>query len=266
MSTEKKARPSAVQVLILVLFISYMLIPIIATYVFSVATRWDRTILPEGYSLKGYQIAAQNPYFFKTLQNSLVVSLLVVVPTVYWVHARVYAAKPLLDLLMILPFGIPGVVLALALVQVFNFQPIARSPFLLIAATVVFTMPFMYRSVSNNLAAIDITTLTEAAQSLGANTFNVLLRVIIPNIFTGILSGSLLVFATVFAEFTLARLIVGAGFKTFPMLLVEYTRIDGTIAAGLSVISFTIAWIVSLLILWVSSKSLDKSHEHLSAR
>lgn len=273
MSTEKKARPSAVQVLILVLFISYMLIPIIATYVFSVATRWDRTILPEGYSLKGYQIAAQNPYFFKTLQNSLVlslasvvVSLLVVVPTVYWVHARVYSAKPLLDLLMILPFGIPGVVLALALVQVFNFQPIARSPFLLIAATVVFTMPFMYRSVSNNLAAIDITTLTEAAQSLGANTFNVLLRVIIPNIFTGILSGSLLVFATVFAEFTLARLIVGAGFKTFPMLLVEYTRIDGTIAAGLSVISFTIAWIVSLLILWVSSKSLDKSHEHLSAR
>ena len=127
-------------------------------------------------------------------------------------------------------------------------------------------MPFMYRSVSNNLAAIDITTLTEAAQSLGANTFNVLWRVIIPNIFTGILSGSLLVFATVFAEFTLARLIVGAGFKTFPMLLVEYTRKDGTIAAGLSVISFTIAWIVSLLILWVSSKSINKSHEHVSAR
>jgi len=124
----------------------------------------------------------------------------------------------------------------------------------------------MYRSVSNNLEAVDIPTLTEAAQSLGANLFNILTRVIIPNIFPGILSGSLLVFATVFAEFTLPRLIVGAGFKTFPMLLVEYTRKDGTIAAGLSVISFTIAWIVSMLILWVSNKGIKSSRDVINAR
>ena len=269
----KKSKPSSGQIFIVGIFIFYMILPIIATYIFSIATRWDRTILPEGYSLEGYMEATTNPYFFITLKNSLVlsvasvlVSLFVVVPTVYWVHVKLHSAKPLLDLLMILPFGIPGVVLALALVQVYNFQPISRSPLLLTAATVVFTMPFMYRSVSNNLAAVDIPTLTEAAQSLGANTFNVLWRVIIPNIFPGILSGSLLVFATVFAEFTLARLIVGAGFKTFPMLLVEYTRKDGTIAAGMSVISFTIAWIVSLLILWASGKGIKVSRESIGAR
>ena len=223
-----------------------MIVPIIATYIFSVATRWDRTILPEGYTLDGYREVMKNASFYITLQHSLIlsvgsvlVSLIMVVPTAYWVHTKLPSAKPLLDLLMILPFGIPGVVLALALVQVYNFPPINRSPFLLTAATVVFTMPFMYRSVSNNLEAVDIPTLTEAAQSLGANITNVLMRVIIPSIFPGILSGSLLVFATVFAEFTLARLIVGAGFKTFPMLLVEYTRKDGTIAAGLSAVSYT---------------------------
>ena len=273
MKTTKKERPSTGQIIIVLLFVIYMVFPIIATYIFSIATRWDRTILPEGYTFDAYREAIKNPYFFITLKNSLVlsvasvlVSLLVVVPTVYWVHMRLPGAKPLMDLLMILPFGIPGVVLALALVQVYNFPPLSRSPILLTAATVVFTMPFMYRSVSNNLEAVDIPTLTEAAQSLGANIFDILTRVIIPNIFPGILSGSLLVFATVFAEFTLARLIVGAGFKTFPMLLVEYTRKDGTIAAGLSVISFTIAWIVSMLILWVSGKGIKSTKDVVKAR
>lgn len=268
-----KQRPSLSQILIVLLFVLYMVIPIVATYLFSIATRWDRTVLPEGYTLEGYITAAKNLYFFSTLRNSLIlslasvlVSLVVVVPTVYWVHIRLPGAKPLLDLLMILPFGIPGVVLALALVQVYSFPPIGRSAILLIAAEVVFTMPFMYRAVSNSLIAVDIPTLTEAAQSLGADIKNVLLRIIVPNIFPGILSGSLLVFATVFAEFTLARLIVGAGFKTFPMLLVEYTRKDGTIAAGMSVISFTIAWIVSMLLLWVGGKGIKSTQDIVKAR
>jgi len=268
-----KQKPSVSQVLIVVFFILYMVIPIIATYMFSIARRWDRTILPEGYTLEGYITAAQNPYFFTTLRNSLIlsistvfVSLTIVVPTVYWVHVRLQSARPLLDLFMILPFGIPGVVLALALVQVYNFAPLNRSAMLLIGAEVVFTMPFMYRSVSNSLTGVDIPTLTEAAQSLGAGIKSVLLEVIVPNIFPGILSGSLLVFATVFAEFTLARLIVGAGFKTFPMLLVEYTRIDGTIAAALSVISFTVAWIVSMLLLWVGGKGVRSTQDIVKAK
>jgi putative spermidine/putrescine transport system permease protein len=268
-----KNKPSLSQVLIVLFFVLFMIIPIVATYLFSISTRWDRTILPEGYTLKGYITAANNPYFFITLRNSLVlsiatvlVSLIIVVPTVYWVNIRLQGAKSLLDLLMILPFGIPGVVLALALVQVFNFAPLNRSALLLICAEVVFTMPFMYRSVSNSLEAVDIPTLTEAAQSLGAGIKNILLEIIVPNIFPGILSGSLLVFATVFAEFTLARLIVGAGFKTFPMLLVEYTRIDGTIAAALSVISFTVAWIASVLILWVGGKGVRSTQDIVKAK
>ena len=158
------------------------------------------------------------------------------------------------------------VVLALALVQIYNFAPIARSPFLLIGAVVVYAMPFMYRPVANAMQAIDANTLTEAGQSLGANVFQVLINIIIPNILPGILSGSLLVFSTVFAEYTLTSLIVGAKFKTFPLLLVEYTRINGNIAAAFSVISFTIAWLASLLILWVGSNGQRAPAETLRVR
>jgi putative spermidine/putrescine transport system permease protein len=70
----------------------------------------------------------------------------------------------------------------------------------------------------------------------------------------------------VFAEYTLTSLIVGAKFKTFPLLLVEYTRINGNIAAAFSVVSFTIAWLVSILILWVGTKGQDGTAETIQAR
>jgi putative spermidine/putrescine transport system permease protein len=273
MVTEKKKRPTGWQGLMVGFFFFYMFLPIVSTYVFSIATRWDRTILPEGFTLQFYGKAFQASYFLSSLKNSFIlslstvlVSLVLIVPTVFWVQIRLKRVKPLLEVLMILPFGIPTVVLALALIQVYTFAPLARSMYLLIGAVVVYSMPFMYRPVSNSLEAIDAGTLTEAGQSLGASTFQILFRVVIPNILPGILSGSLLVFATVFAEYTLTSLIVGARFKTFPLLLVEYTRINGNIAAAFSVISFTIAWLTSLLILWLSRKGTNVSREAIQAR
>jgi putative spermidine/putrescine transport system permease protein len=260
------------QSIFIALFISYMIFPILATYVFSIATRWDRTILPEGYTFEWYSTAFVHPYFISTLKNSFIVAglsvmlgLVLVGPTAYWVHARLPGAKPILDVLTILPFGIPGVVLALALIRVYSFPPIARSPFLLVSACVIFSMPFLYRPISNSLGAVNVKMLTESAQSLGANTWQILRRVIIPNIMPGILSGCLLVFSTVFAEFTLANLITGAKFKTFPILLVEFTRKDGRVASALSVISFTIAWMVSLLIIWAAGKEIKSGEETVRA-
>lgn len=271
--TRKKPRPAFWQIASIAFFVFYMFLPIISTYLFSIATRWDRTILPEGYTIQSYVRAFQANYFLVTLRNSIIlsigavlVSLLIIVPTVYWVHTRLPHARSLLEILMILPFGIPTVVLALALVQVYSLTPFTRSPELLLGAVIVYSMPFMYRPVANALQAIDAHTLTEAGQSLGANTFQILMGIIVPNILPGILSGSLLVFATVFAEFTLTRLIVGASFKTFPLLLVEYTRINGNIAAAFSVISFTIAWFVSILILKVGSKDHGNQTEAMQAR
>ncbi len=70
----------------------------------------------------------------------------------------------------ILPFGIPGVILALALIRFYSTVPlpIINKPAILIAACMVISLPFMYRPVVNALEAIDIRTLTEAGLSLGA--------------------------------------------------------------------------------------------------
>ena len=273
MAAMKKRR--IVPGLVIAGFLFYMLLPILATYAFSIAIRWDRTILPEGLTLDWYKVAFSDKWFMIVFKNSLVLSFstviastLIIVPTAYWVHLRVPKARPLLDFISTLPFAIPGVVLALGLIRLYARPPLmlARTPYMLVAAYVIFTMPFMYRPVVNSLEAVNIRVLTEAAQSLGASWLRTFRQVILPNILPGILSGGLLVFATIFGEFTIATFLVGARYKTFPMQLVYYTRRDGRIASAYSVISFTIAWISSMIILWVAAWGTKRTSGGISNR
>jgi putative spermidine/putrescine transport system permease protein len=251
------------------LFLVYMLVPLAATLLFSFATRWDRSIFPEGMTLNWWQAVMDKRAFGLTLGHSLSISLaamvfsvILVTPTAYWTHLRLPKAKPLVELFTILPFGVPGVVLALALIRCYARLggAIVYSPGMLVAACMVVALPFMYRPVVNALNAADVRTLTEAAHSLGAGWLATMTRVIAPNIMHGIVSGALLVFSTVFVEFTLANLLVGARFKTFPIYLVEFTRFDGRQASALAVISFLFAWATSLAVLWAMGRA-DREHQ-----
>jgi putative spermidine/putrescine transport system permease protein len=248
---------------VLSLFLIFMIVPLLATLIFSVSIRWDRTLWPEGFTLNWWYAVISNPNFILTLKNSFLVSiatmvclLVLVTPTTYWMRLRVPKGKPIVELITSFSFGVPGVILALALIRFYAKipLPIINRPAILVAACMVLSLPFMYRPIVNALDAIDFRVLTEAAQSMGANAWVILSRVIIPNIMPGIISGCLLVFSTVFAEFTLTNLLVGTRFKTFPIYLVEFTRQDGRQASALAVISFVVAWAASLIIIWVTSK------------
>jgi putative spermidine/putrescine transport system permease protein len=261
--------------LVIAFFLTYMLVPLVATVAFSFAVRWDRTILPEGLTIEWWQAVTSRRAFTQTLMHTIIISLstmvvcvLLVTPTAYWAHIRVPRAKPVIDLLTTLPFGIPGVVLALALLRTYaRFGgAVVYSPGMLILACSVIGLPFMYRPVVNALNAVDIRTLTEAAQTLGAGWGTVLVRVIAPNITAGIVSGALLVFSLVFVEFTLANLLVGARYKTFPIYLVEFTRFDGRQASALAVISFIIAWLTSLALIRLARRAGGVREEAIGAR
>ena len=259
---------------VLLLFTLFMILPVIATALFSVATRWDHTIWPEGFTLAWWIKVTSRSAFLRTLLNSIYVALatmavstIVVTPAAYWAHLRMPRAKPWIELVAIVPFGLPGVVLALALIRFYSNVPLPliNTANLLVASYVVLTLPFMYRSIMNALEAIDVRTLSEAAQSLGAAGWRTFLFAIVPNIRSGIINGSLLVFSTVFAEFTLANLLIGTRFKTFPIYLVEFTRFDARQASALAVISFAFAWAVSLAILWFAGRG-GRPSEALVAR
>ena len=268
-------RPSELwRALVLGAFSLFMIVPVIATLIFSVSTRWDRSLWPEGYTFQWWVQVTSRGAFLLTLRNSFIASfatmiclLILVTPTAYWMKLKVPQGKSVVELITSFSFGVPGVVLALALIRFYSKVPlpIVNHPTILIAACMVLSLPFMYRPILNALEAIDFRVLAEAAQSLGANGWAILTEIIVPNIRSGIISGCLLVFSTVFAEYTLTNLLVGTRFKTFPIYLVEYTRQDGRQASALAVVSFVVAWITSLLIIWVSSKT-GRETTHIGGR
>ena len=117
---------------------------------------------------------------------TIVVALLLFVPTVYWVHLRLPHLRPLVQFLCALPFVVPPIVLIVGILYVYNYQWVPGkylgSPYYLIPGYVVLAFPFMFFALDNAFRAIDVHTLTEASQSLGAGWTRTLWRVILPNI------------------------------------------------------------------------------------
>jgi len=116
---------------------------------------------------------------------------------------------------------------------------------LLIAGYTVLSLPYMYRAVDNGLRAMDVATLTEAAQSLGADWWTILWRVILPNLRTALLSGALLTFAIVVGELTIATFLARPAFGPYLALLGNHRAYE---PAALAIVSFLLTWVAMGLI------------------
>ena len=103
----------------------------------------------------------------------------------------------------------------------------------------ILALPYMYRAVDTGLRTIDVATLTEAAQSLGAGWVRILGGIILPNVLSAVLSGAFLTFAIVIGEFTMAALLDRPAFGPFMQLLGANRAYE---PAALAVIAFGITW------------------------
>src|SRR3546814_2650052 len=94
---------------------------------------------------------------------------------------------------MVMPVAIPGLVTALALIVAYGGLSGFRTSWaFILVGHVLFTLPFMVRSVLAVLSAIDLQTLEEGAASLGAGFWTRFFTVVLPNCRTGILAGALM--------------------------------------------------------------------------
>ncbi len=151
-----------------------------------------------------------------------------------------------------MPFVIPAIVLVFGLIRVFSGAPFHLTDtnngtyVLLVAGYTVLAMPYMFRAVDNGLAAIDVRSLTEAAQSLGAGWGTILFKVIIPNLRVSLLSGAFLTLATVMGEFTIASFLVGIqAFGPYMSLIGQNKTYE---SSSLAIISFLLTWTMMGLI------------------
>jgi putative spermidine/putrescine transport system permease protein len=126
---------------------------------------------------------------------------------------------------------------------------------------VIFTMPFMVRSVMAVFATIDIRTLDEGAASLGASPARRFLDVIVPNAVPGILAGALMVVTLSLGEFNLTWMLHTPLTKTLPIGLADsYASMRLEVASAYTLIFFIM--IIPLLIAMQMFADQGQGNEH----
>lgn len=226
----------------------YFFLPLIGTVEFSLRMRRGE------YSLDAYRSVLADPRFQQTLGYSvmmaiatIIVGIIIVVPTAYWVRLRLPRLRPVMEFITLLPLVIPAIVIVFGYLRLFNTSSIlpltgsgSGTNILLMFGYVVLSLPYMYRAVDTGLSTIDVRMLTEAAQSLGASWTRILMQLIMPNVFAAIMSGAFLTFAIVIGEFTMASLLNRPAFGPYMQILGANRAYE---PAALAVISFAITWL-----------------------
>src|SRR5499427_4096151 len=179
---------------------------------------------------------------------TLAVTLIVGVPAAYALHVRGGRLSRLIEEIITLPLAIPGLAIALALLLTYGgFGDFRRSWSFILVGHVVFTLPFMVRSVMAVLGQIDVRTLDESAASLGASPWRRFRDVIVPNAAPGILAGSLMVVTLSLGEFNLTWMLHTPLTKTLPVGLADsYASMRLEVASAYTLVFFVM--IIPLLV------------------
>lgn len=229
---------------VFVIGVLYFFLPLLATFLFSMRSQ----PLFSAYSdtLTRGQFWSTLGYSFLIGIVTIILSITLVMPTAFWVRLRVPRARPFVEFVTLLPFVIPPVVIVFGLLSIYANKPLSLttapygSDVLLVGAYTMLSLPYMYRSIDAGLRSIDINTLTEAAQSMGAGWTRILVQIILPNLRVSIISGAFLTLAIVMGEFTIASYLARPAFGPFIALI---GRNEAYTPAAVSIVSFGLTWL-----------------------
>ncbi|MGD9703589.1 MAG: ABC transporter permease [Acidimicrobiia bacterium] len=170
----------------------------------------------------------------KLTVGTVALTLVLLLPTTLWVHLRLPRARSLVEFLTVLPYVIPPIALVAGILPV---KPHARwflnSPYSLVPFYAVLALPFTFRALDAGIRALDVKTLVDASRSLGAGWGTTLLRALIPNLRTAIISSSFLTAAVVLGEYTISSVLLK---RTLPQFMAEYREREPQGGMGLALV------------------------------
>jgi putative spermidine/putrescine transport system permease protein len=253
----QRPRMSLSAVVWLLLAATYFIVPLFSTLLISLkSTQTGKCCVGANYGFVLHDADFWNTLWlsFRLAIETIIISLALFVPTIYLVHLKLPRLRPVLAFMALIPFIVPPIVMVVGLLRTFKGTPdwFYQKPWGFLAASyVILAFPYMFFSLDAGFRSIDVHTLTEASQSLGARWPTTLFRVILPNIRSAALAASFLTLAIVMGEFTIANL---AAFHTFPIFIQFINESQGFPAGALTLMSFGITWAAMLSLLLVGRK------------
>jgi len=249
----QRARQQKLQVFRAVVFLVaglFFLVPLFAMFEFTTRGR----LLTDPRNLDAWKSIVTYPDLVAAIVASVQLAaitslamLVLLVPTMVWVRLRLRRLNRVIEFICLLPLTIPAIVLVVGLVPMYQWMGINFSDNILTLsfAYVVLVLPYCYRALDAGLSAIDVKTLSEAARSLGASWFTVMVRVIVPNISSAILNASFLSVALVLGEYTIAQNLL---YNNLQVEIAALGRANAGVSIAVSAASLLFAFVLLILL------------------
>ena len=188
---------------------------------------------------------------------SIVVCIVLGVSGGYAMVKYHFFGKNLLEEMILIPLSLPGIAVAVALIETYGI--LRGSWIIILFGHLLYTLPFMMQSVTNTLRSFDFIELESAASGLGANAYQRLRYIILPNLKHAIIVGSLLVFAISLGEFNASFLLNTPFNQTFPAALYDsYTNDSFQVSSAATSIFMVIVIPVLMAIQFMGGREMQE--------
>ena len=236
----------------LALLLVFFYLPIVYTVVFSFNSSKSLTVF-EGFSLRWYERMFESRSMVEAIWYTFIVAIIATaVSVVIGTIASIGLSKSkkiirfLMEQVNNVPVMMPEIVVAIGLLMLFSSFKVEKGFMTMLIAHIMFCTPYVMLSVMPKLRSLD-PNLMEAALDLGATPWQALIKVIVPQIMPGIVSGALIAFTMSIDDFVISYFVTGNGVSNISILVYSMSkRVNPSINAisSIVILIITIALII----------------------
>ena len=241
---------------------AYLVLPLGLTFFYSIFQQWTG-ILPTGLTLRYYGELLRDPGFYMPIMRTLFISTgpvllcsLLTILAMYVIVVHHPKWQKYMQIVCTVPYSLQGVILAISVLALYCGLPLPFSDriAMLVCTYCVLILPYIYRGIQNSLNAINARQLIEAAQLLGCSPLAAYLRVVVPNLISGITVSAMLSVSLLFGDFVVVNIIGGSYYQTAQMYLYKMMFRSGQQTSAMIVILFALTLMISASVLVMQQK------------
>lgn len=199
---------------------------------------------------------------FALATGAAVILMVICLPLAWLMQRNPTRLGRLFDSLLDLPYALPGVVLAIAMILLLIKLPFTQMTlygtiWIIFLAYLARFFSVMFRPVQASLSQLD-PAMNEAAQSVGASLFQRLRDVILPLSAPAAAAGAILVFLTAFNELTVSALLWSSGTETLGVVIFNLDDSGETVMASAVAMSIVLVVMALMGVIQLSARHLPK--------
>ena len=217
----------------------FLMLPLVITLVASFTSSAVYTLPPPDWSFRWYESLSRRSGLWEALILSLnlafvstVISLILGTATTLAVIRGKFQGSKAVATFVVSPLMMPGLVVGVALLQVFRELGLRDAYWSLLLGHILITLPFIMRTLLAAMDSFDFT-LLDAARTLGMSYPKAILKVLTPNLAPAFLTGGLFAFLASMDNYPISIFLTDARNKTLPIKMLQYLeeQPDPSIAA-----------------------------------